>query len=126
MTKLRSDQIKQFHLHFRAKGPVVQMAFIDFSGGDAFYYPRISGGSFGRDAGCCRLTETHAHGVDLFVLAGDEAEAWAFAQAAMAQVWVRGFAYLRTDLPKLISGVSAGELHHGVTYMGEEHLKRSR
>jgi hypothetical protein len=126
MTKTTSDQIKQFHLHFRAKGPVVRMAFTDFTGQDAFYYPRISGGIFGLEGGCCRLAETHLHGVDLFVLASDTNEALSAARVAMAQVWIRGFGYLRTDLPKPISGEEAGELAHGVTYMGEERLKSSR
>jgi hypothetical protein len=44
----------------------------------------------------------------------------------MAQVWVRGFGYLRTDLPKLIANEGPNRLHHGVTYMGEERLKRAR
>ena len=126
MTRTPGDQIKQFHLHFRSSGPVSRMAFSDFTGREAFYYPRIGGGSFGRDGGCCRLVKTHSHGVDLFVLAGDEAEARSSAEAAMAQVWVRGFEYLRTDLPKPISGERVDELHHGVTYMGEERLKSSR
>jgi hypothetical protein len=123
---MTSNRIKQFHLHFRASGPVTRMAFTDFTGQESYYYARISGGIFGPDGGCCRLLNPHRHGVDLFVLAENEDEARFAATTAMMQVWLRGFEYLRTDLPKPISEEGADRLHRGVTYMGEERLRRAR
>ena len=126
MAGTSANQIKQFHLHFRARGPVERTIFTDFAGRENFYYSRISGSPLGLGGVCCRSARPHHHGVDLFVLADDEAEAHKAAEAAMRQVWVKGFEYQRVDLPKPISHESSAELPHGVSYMGEEHLRRAR
>jgi hypothetical protein len=115
-----NPNLRQFQIYYKVEGPIGRSCFQDFAGHEAFYNPHISGNVNGLGNGCCSETiKTHAHEVEVFVLATSHKDAIIAAQKAMKQIWTKGRKFLAVTEQTPDSLGQAADLPTGVTYMGE-------